>query len=125
MLNPMKFKNDFNDFSYELVEVANKKAMFTSCRINRYTIPNDLHKYELREQEFDYPEDFDDENSECEDTFKYCVYWGGIAPSIMVNFEGTLFFNEKLNPEKIDLDENRSMNYLGEKITYKKFKGMK
>lgn len=122
MLNPMKFKNNFNDFNYELVEIANRKAMFTPCRVSRYTIPKDLYKYELREQEFDFPDDFDDENPDGEDTFDYCVYWGEIAPKIIVNFEGTLLFNERLNPERIELDEETSINFLGEEISYEEFK---
>lgn len=117
MINPIKFKNNFNDINYELVEIINRKAMFTQSRINKYTIPDDLYKYELREMEFGFSEDYDDEDPE-----EIIINWGEVSPSIIINFKGTLLFNEKLNSERINLDEDTSINYLGQDITYKKFK---
>ena len=91
------------DVKWQSVEVLGKPGLFVDFRIDRNTIPEGYHFYEVRH----------DDNS-----------WGDpveIALGILVNFLGTLIMKEPLDLEPaengnnfVEIDPEKDWWYLGE-----------
>lgn len=93
-----------NETGYERFEILGHDALFTSLRIDRKSLPEGLHAYDLR--------DCDDCSGEpCE-----------IKSHVMVNHWGTVIVKEPIEgaDDGIVLDEN-DYNYLGEEMTLEEF----
>lgn len=67
-----------NELSYETMEMLGQTVLFTDMRVDRTTIPEGLHAYSLRHDD------------ECQGDI--CE----IAPSIMVNFWGTILCRDEI-----------------------------
>lgn len=95
------------DETYEMVTVLDKPMLFSSCRIDRNTVPKGLYVYEVRHD--------DDQRGDPVQ----------IANWIMVNHWGTLISSEplKLNSRKeennayLNIDPEEDWNYEGIAIT--------
>lgn len=99
------------DETYEMVTVLDKPMLFSSCRIDRNTVPKGLYVYEVRHD--------DDQRGDPVQ----------IANWIMVNHWGTLISSEplKLNSRKgennayLNIDPEEDWNYEGIAITLKEY----
>ena len=93
-----------NEADYERFEILGHDALFTCLRIDRKSLPEGLHAYDLR--------DCDDCSGDpCQ-----------LKSHVMVNHWGTVIVKEKIDgaDEGIDLDKN-DYNYLGESMTLDEF----
>ena len=89
---------------YERFEILGHDALFTSLRIDRKTLPEGLHAYDLR--------DCDDCSGDPSELKNY----------VMVNHWGTVIVREEIEGADmgIELDRN-DYNYLGEVMTLDEF----
>lgn len=88
----------------DVIEVLNKKALFSNDRIDSKDIPENLYVYDLRENE-----DGD---------------FISIENHVVVNHGGTIVTKESIDmPETgyIPLKDDTSPNFLGEHMTIKEF----
>lgn len=79
--------NNACELRYEEVRFQDKPALFTSLRVSMESVPDGLHRYEIRYDE---------------DTFEPCQ----LARRIMVNHYGTI-----LTAEPISLPEDGYLNF--------------
>ena len=92
-----------NETDYERFEILGHDALFTCLRIDRKTLPEGLHAYDLHDE--------DPAGEICE-----------LKGQVMVNHWGTVILKEKIDGayEGIDLAKN-DYNYLGEEMTLDEF----
>lgn len=99
---------DAREIAWEKVEVLNREGLFTELRVDRKTIPEGWHMYEVRHDD---------------------TSWGDpveIAIGVLVNHFGTLLVKEplKLTPfpetgnDYLYIDPEKDWNYLGESIRF-------
>ena len=93
-----------NDVDYERFEVLGHDALFTCLRIDRKTLPDGLHAYDLRD---------------CDDcTGDPCQ----LKNYILVNHWGTVIVREPIDGADVGVDLDRNdYNYLGEEMTLDEF----
>ena len=102
--NELTEHENIDGFDFELIEILNKKALFTNGRIPDYVLPDGLHKYELR-------------GGDTEDFYT-------VEKSVLVNHSGTILMCEPLKFGKndyIELDENTAPNFLGIDMSVSEF----
>ena len=92
-----------NEASYERFEILGHDAFFTCLRIDRKTLPEGLHAYDLRDE--------DSTGEICE-----------LKSHVMVNHWGTVITREPIEgaDEGVVL-EDKDYNYLGEEMTLDEF----
>jgi len=92
-----------NEADYERFELLGHDALFTCLRIDRKSLPEGLHAYDLRDE--------DSTGEICE-----------LKSHVMVNHWGTVIVKEKIDgaDEGIVL-EDKDYNYLGEEMTLDEF----
>lgn len=71
-------RNNARDIQWEIVTVCGKTMLFSDCRVDKATVPDNLYMYEVRHAD-------DDWGDPCE-----------IAEGVLVNFFGTLLSEEKI-----------------------------
>ena len=95
---------NIDSFDFELIEILDKKALFTNSRVPDYALPDGLHKYELR-------------GGDTEDFYT-------VEKSVLVNHSGTILMCEPLEFGKndyVELDENTAPNFLGIDMSVSEF----
>ena len=91
-----------NETGYERFEILGRDALFTSLRIDRKSLPEGLHAYDLR-----------DEDS----TGKICE----LKSHVMVNHWGTVIVKEPIEGADDGIVLEDDYNYLGEEMTLEEF----
>ena len=102
--NELTEHENIDSFDFELIEILDKKALFTNSRVPDYALPDGLHKYELRGG----------------DTENFYT----VEKSVLVNHSGTILMCEPLEFGKndyIELDENTTPNFLGIDMSVSEF----
>lgn len=87
----------FLDEDLDLIEVLDRPALFSNCRIPRESVPKGSYAYDLYQS--------------C-DTGDFCY----IAPLVVINHGGTVLTKEPIDfdgADRIDLTEDTSPNFLG------------
>ena len=92
-----------NETGYERFEILGRDALFTSLRIDRKSLPEGLHAYDLRDE--------DSTGEICE-----------LKSHVMVNHWGTVIVKEPIEGanDGVILNED-DYNYLGEEMTLEEF----
>lgn len=103
----MKPVNAMNE-KYDLVTLLGQPMLFSCLRIDRNTIPEGLHGYDLRDSD-------DCDGTVCE-----------IKPFILVNHFGTVICKKPVELNENgwrELDDNgdSSLNFIGERLTISEF----
>ncbi len=91
---------------FDVVEVCDKKVLFSNNRIKREELPDGVYKYELR---------YGDEGNFC-----------SLEKSVVVNFGGTILTKEPLDlgeDNYLSFDEESDPNFLGEEMTLGEYLG--
>ena len=96
------------DVIWEKVEVLGRKGLFTELRIDRDSIPNGWHMYEVRHDD------------DCQGDPVQIARW------VMVNHLGTLLVKEPFDPELskvnnnayLDIDPDKDWDYLDECVRF-------
>lgn len=98
-------KLNANEETYEMLEICGQTVLFTSARIDRKTIPNELYAYDLRH-------DDGCQGNICE-----------IKPLVAVNHWGTIICKEpiEMNEHGYRLVAEEEYNYIGESVTLEDF----
>lgn len=99
----MGYGLDVTDVKFERVTVLNQPMLFTCCRVDRDTVPESLHIYEVRHDDENYGDPVQ------------------IGRWIRVNFWGTLISSSPilLEPSTVidnayrDIDPNKDWSYKG------------
>lgn len=94
-----------NEIRYELIEVLDKKAIFTNERLKAEDVPEGLYCYHLRET--------DNGNG-----------FAAIEPKVCVNHGGTIITSSPIDFGKdgyIAFDDDSSPNFLGDSITMQEY----
>ena len=95
----------FLDEDLDLIEVLDRPALFSNCRIPREDVPEGFYAYDLYQS--------------C-DTGDFCY----IAPLVVVNHGGTVLTKEPIDfcgADRIDLTEDTSPNFLGGSMRVRDF----
>ncbi len=100
-----------NEAPWEAVTVLGKTMLFSECRVDRATVPDELYMYEVRHAD-------DDWGDPCQ-----------IAEGILVNFFGTLLSREKLPLKEVvagwkpylDIDSWEDWGYEGVRCSPEEF----
>lgn len=99
----MGYGLDAKDSQFERVTVLNKPMLFTCCRVDRDTVPKELHIYEVRHDDDNYGDPVQ------------------IGRWIRVNFWGTLISSTPISLEPstvidnayVDIDPQKDWTYKG------------
>ena len=91
------------DDSFDLIEVFDKKALFTNARINKDELPDGVYKYDLRDGE---------------------PFFSSIEKQVIVDHAGTVLTREPIDlgeNECIEFDEETSPSFLGDEMTLRDY----
>ena len=91
------------DDSFDLIEVFDKKALFTNERIDKDELPDGVYKYDLRDG---------------------TPFYASIEKFVGVNHAGTVLTREPIElgeNECIEFDEETSPNFLGDEMTLRDY----
>ena len=91
------------DDSFDLIEVFDKKALFTNERINKDELPEGVYKYDLRDGE---------------------PFFASIEKQVIVDHAGTVLTREPIDLGEdgcIEFDEETSPNFLGDEMTLRDY----
>ena len=90
-------KEEFDKLRCEPIKLFNKELLYTDLRVNNLHLPDNIYRYELRHDD------------KCQDNL--CE----IAPRILINFQGTILSDKKINLGKQGyrlIDEDKDIQYL-------------
>ena len=96
-------KHPILDDSFELIEVFDKKALFTNARIKASELPDGVYKYDLRDG---------------------TPFFASIEKHVGVDHAGTVLTREPIDlgeNDCIELDEETSPNFLGDELTLRDY----
>ncbi len=91
------------DDSFDLIEVFDKKALFTNARINKDELPDGVYKYDLRDG---------------------TPFFASIEKQVIVDHAGTVLTREPIDlgeNDCIEFDEETSPNFLGDEMTLRDY----
>ena len=90
-------KEEFDKLRCEPIKLFNKEVLYTDLRVNNLHLPDNIYRYELRHDD------------KCQGIL--CE----IAPRILINFQGTILSDKKINLGKQGyrlIDEDKDIQYL-------------
>lgn len=91
-------KEEFDKLRCEPIKLFNKEVLYADLRVNNLHLPDNIYRYELRHDD------------KCQGIL--CE----IAHRILVNFQGTILSDKKINLGKQGyrlIDEDKDIQYLG------------
>ena len=91
------------DDSFELIEVFDKKALFTNGRVKQSELPDGVYKYDLRDGE---------------------PFFESIEKHVAMDHAGTVLTREPIDfgdSDRIEFDEETSPNFLGDEMTLRDY----
>lgn len=90
-------KEEFDKLRCEPIKLFNKEVLYTDLRVNNLHLPDNIYRYELRHDD------------KCQGIL--CE----IAPRILINFQGTILSDKKINLGKQGyrlIDEDKDIQHL-------------